>query len=241
MSNRRIYLVSDVIYDKNSTDPTDMNHLNTIANALKAKGFDARIYGDIGAGAHISDLLKTSPVDPEALVVEIAGGVDSGSIYEKGDSWYKGLLGNRRDIIVLLFSHPTMPMITKRLWLPRSPTDNYDNTSFIGIAHPDEYLLSNGYSYIEDVTMSDLDKIVDFIGAHAAFVDISLTKADVQNGIIRVNNFYSTYNRIPKTVRFSNETLSFEDFTRLVMFNKLNYNFLQYGEADVITEPTTEA
>ena len=61
--------------------------------------------------------------------------------------------------------------------------------SFKGIAHPDEYLLANGYSYIEDVTMSNLDKIVDFIGAHAAFVDISLTKADVQNGITRVNSF----------------------------------------------------
>ncbi len=67
MTNRPIYLVSDVIYDKNSADPTDMNHLNTIVNALKVKGFDAHIYGDIGAGAHISDLLKNSPVDPRCI------------------------------------------------------------------------------------------------------------------------------------------------------------------------------
>jgi hypothetical protein len=70
-------------------------------------------------------------------------------------------------------------------------------------------------------------------------VPISLDETQVQEGIGRVNTFYNKYNRIPKTISFPNEVLSFTDFTRLIDYYGLNYNFLQYGMTSVITEPAT--
>lgn len=212
-----------------------MNHLNLLLTSLKAKGLNAQTVA-VGADSHW-DVFKTAPDD--ALIVDIYGGMDPGIIYEKGDIGYKRTLGNRRDALVYIFSHSTMPLITNRLWLARDKQDNYDDKTFTGIAHPDLYVRTQGVSYIEGVTFANITPIVTFIAHEAALVASSLTVYQVQDGINRVNAYYELMKILPKTVSFPGEILSFEDFTRLVVYKGLNYDFLQYGMASVTTEPVT--
>ena len=232
MTNRPIWLASDVIYNKNSVDPTDMEHLNLIIEALAAKGLTAKIV-DIGADAHWN-VLEDPIVEKDALIVDIYGGMDPGIIYEKGNLTYKKALGKRKDCIVYIFSHPTMPLITNRSWLPRDSTDNYDKSDFKGIEHPDEYLNTQGVRFIEGVTFEkNLDKIVDFIAEQSQFVGLSFSENQVVVGIDDCNKFYQNNKRTPKTVTVAKVTLSFEDFTRLVVYYNLNYDFLQYGNVNI--------
>jgi|GEM_PF-4800775 hypothetical protein len=232
---RPVWITSDIIYNAE----TDAKNIELIVNGLKVRGIKANGYPNTGADSHIN-VLSDANVESNALIVDVYGGMDPGCIYEKANGWYKRTLGERKDSIVYIFSHSTMPLITNRLWLARDKTDNYDKEWFTGIAHPDEYLESNDVGYIEHVTIpADLAAIVEFIAEQAALVPISLDETQVQEGIGRVNTFYNKYNRIPKTISFPNEVLSFTDFTRLIDYYGLNYNFLQYGMTSVITEPAT--
>ena len=135
---RQVYITSDNIISKTC----DTNRINAIIKGLKAKGISAVNCG-VDPNKHISVLKSNIPSN--ALVVDIYGGACAGTIYEMGKSYYKAWVGTKKVFSVWL---PTAKNITGLAWLPRAHDDNFDPASFKGLAHPDKYLLKNGYNYI---------------------------------------------------------------------------------------------
>ena len=146
---RPVYITSDYI----NGATTDTNRINAIVNGLKAMGINAYNAG-LGANTHYS-VLQNSSVPANALVVDIYGGADAGVIYEMGQSYYKKLVGTRK--VFSVWMAPSSVNITGLAWLPRAHDDNYSPSSFTGLAHPDQYLLNNGYDYIYS---GDLNAII---------------------------------------------------------------------------------
>ncbi len=134
-----VYITSDNIYNT----ATDTSHINQIINGLAALGVSAVEYG-IGPNTHDS-VLQSSSVPQNAVVVDIYGGACAGTIYEMGTSWYQGIKGTR-DVFTVFWS--TSRDITNLAWLPRAHDDDFSPESFRGLAHPDQYMFSNGYRYI---------------------------------------------------------------------------------------------
>ena len=145
---RTVYITSDYV----DGTTTDTNRINAIVNGLKALGITA-INAGLGTNTHYS-ALQNSSVPANALIVDIYGGADAGVIYEMGQSYYKKLVGSKKVFCVWL---PSSVNITGLAWLPRAHDDNYDPASFTGLAHPDQYLLNNGYNYIYS---GDLNAII---------------------------------------------------------------------------------
>ena len=137
---RTVYITSDYV----DGTTTDTNRINAIVNGLKALGINA-INAGLGANTHYS-VLQNSSVPANALIVDIYGGADAGVIYEMGQSYYKKLVGTRK--VFCVWMAPSSVNITGLAWLPRAHDDNYSPASFTGLAHPDQYLLNNGYNYI---------------------------------------------------------------------------------------------
>ncbi|WP_342457715.1 pseudomurein-binding repeat-containing protein [Methanobacterium sp.] len=137
---RPVYITSDYI----NGATTDTNRINAIVNGLKALGINAYNAG-LGANTHYSVLQNTN-VPANALIVDVYGGADAGVIYEMGQSYYKKLVGTRK--VFCVWMAPSSVNITGLAWLPRAHDDNYSPASFTGLAHPDQYLLNNGYNYI---------------------------------------------------------------------------------------------
>ena len=137
--NRPIYITSD-----NINNPTvDNARINSIIAGLKALGLKAY---NMGLGPNIHDTALTSGKLPvNAVIVDIYGGTDAGLIKEMGSAWYKAEKGARTVFSVFW---PPSADITGLAFLPRAHDDNYDPSSFTGIANPAEYLLKNGYDYI---------------------------------------------------------------------------------------------
>ena len=96
----------------------------------------------------------------EGWPVEIAGGACAGTIWEKGTTWYKNLVGNKK-VFIAFTSGATK--ITGLSWLPRSHDDNFSPSSFKGLANPDQFLLKNGYNYFEGLTNSNVNQLVQSI------------------------------------------------------------------------------
>jgi hypothetical protein len=156
---RPVYIVSDNINNLQ----TDTARVNALISALTKLGIKAYSEG-IGPQTHLN-VLSNSNVPKNALIVEIAGGADAGCLLEKGSTWYKNLLGTRKDFIALTAG---ATKITGLAWLPRSHDDNYDPASFTGIAHPDQYLLKNGYHYFEGLTNTNMAQLAQSIYSVAA-------------------------------------------------------------------------
>ncbi|WP_414470024.1 pseudomurein-binding repeat-containing protein [Methanobacterium sp. ACI-7] len=134
-----VYITSDNI----NGYTTDMNRINAIVSGLRNLGLTAINWG-LGPNTHIS-VLQSSSVPSNALVVDIYGGACAGTIYEMGTTYYKRLVGTREVFSVWI---PPATDITGLAWLPRSRDDNFSPSGFTGLAHPDQYLINNGYSYI---------------------------------------------------------------------------------------------
>jgi hypothetical protein len=145
---RTIYITSDNINGVTA----DTNRINAIVNALKAMGLNA-VNAGLGPNTHYA-VLQNSSVPANALIVDIYGGADAGVIYEMGQSYYTKLVAARKVFSVWM---PPATDITGLAWLPRAHDDNYDPASFTGLAHPDQYLLNNGYDYIYS---GDLNAII---------------------------------------------------------------------------------
>ncbi|MGZ7068192.1 MAG: pseudomurein-binding repeat-containing protein, partial [Methanobacterium sp.] len=148
---RTVYLTTDYI----NGYTTDMNRLNTIANALRAMGLNVINYG-VGSNTHYS-VLQAASIPATALVVDMYGGADAALIYEMGSSYYKKLVSTKKVFCVWM---PPAWDITGLAWLPRAHDDNYSPASFTGLANPDQYLLNNGYHYIYS---ADLNAIISAI------------------------------------------------------------------------------
>ena len=149
---RPVYITSDNII--NTT--TDINRMNTVVNALEIMGLTAVNWG-LGPNSHYS-VLQNSTVPANALIIDIYGGACAGTIYEMGQDYYKKLVGAKKVFSVWLAPYATD--ITNLAWLPRSKDDDFDPSSFTGLANPDKYLLNNGYEYIYS---GDLSTIINRI------------------------------------------------------------------------------
>ncbi|MGB7968812.1 MAG: Ig-like domain-containing protein, partial [Methanobacterium sp.] len=145
--NRPIYITSD-----NINNPTvDNARINSIIAGLKALGLKAF---NMGLGPNTHDTILTSGNLPSnAVVVDIYGGADAGLIKEMGTAWYKAEKGART---VFSVYWPPSTDITGLAFLPRAHDDNYDPSSFTGLANPAEYLLENGYDYIHSGTILNI-------------------------------------------------------------------------------------
>jgi hypothetical protein len=148
---KTVYITSDNI----NGVKTDTNRINAIVNGLKALGLTA-INAGLGTNTHYS-VLQNSKVPANALIVNVYGGACAGTIYEMGQSYYKKVVGNKKVFCVWI---PPAVNITGLAWLPRSHDDNFSPSSFTGLAHPDQYLLNNGYEYIYS---GDLNAIITAI------------------------------------------------------------------------------
>lgn len=230
MTYRPIWIASDLIYGKTK----DTQTIQKIITLLKTMGIKANQFGDvgqIGEDAHLDILIKDKNVEPNALIVEIAGGACAGSIYEKGSTWYKKLLGpKRRNVIVKL---DTSKWIIAGLdFLPKGKYDRFSELDWKGLNHPDWYIWSNGYNFIEDISIFNLQPVADFIKEEARIRPITLTKSQVEDGIRRCNAFYKSNGRLPNFVSFTGNSMSFIEFTRRVMYYGLAYNFCQFTGYD---------
>ncbi|HTX61208.1 MAG TPA: pseudomurein-binding repeat-containing protein [Methanobacterium sp.] len=147
---RPVYIISDVINGYS----IDNARINSLVAGLKKLGVTAVNYGTPGK---LWKLLADSSVPSNALIVEIAGGADAGSIKEKGSAWYQNLLKNKKDFIVFT---DCAKDITGLAWLERAHDDNYSPASFKGLAHPDQYLLNHGVGYFEPLTNSNISACI---------------------------------------------------------------------------------
>jgi Pseudomurein-binding repeat len=141
---RPIYIISDLI-NSNSVDNT---RINTLVSELKKLGLIAY---NMGVGTDNIGILQNSKIPSNALIVQICGGACAGTIKEVGTTWYKNLVGSKK-LFYVWTSGATK--ITGLAWLPRAHDDNFSPASFTGLAHPDQYLLNNGYQYFEGYTNS---------------------------------------------------------------------------------------
>lgn len=154
---RPVYITSD-----NINNPTvDNARINSIVSVLRSMGVNAYNMG-LGPNTHIKVLQNTS-VSKNALIVDIYGGADAGVIYEMGSSWYKLLKGNKK---VFTLYWPPSKVITGLAFLERAHDDNYDPSSFTGLAHPDQYLKSNGYSYLYSNVLSTIVSNIFYQSTH---------------------------------------------------------------------------
>jgi len=152
-----VYITSDNII--NST--TDNARINSIVSGLRALGIDAYNMG-LGPNTHVS-VLQSSSVPNNALIIDIYGGACAGTLYEMGTSWYKSIKGTREVFTVFW---PPAKVITGLAFLERAHDDNFSPESFTGLAHPDEYLLNNGYKYIYSGDITNIVNAIFYQATH---------------------------------------------------------------------------
>ncbi len=136
---RPVYITSDNIINRS----TDNARIANIIRGLRALGINAYNMG-VGPGHHIS-VLQSNKVPKNALIVDIYGGACAGTLYEMGSKWYKSIRGTKKVFTVFW---PPSKVITGLSFLERAHDDNFSPASFKGLAHPDIYLLRNGYNYL---------------------------------------------------------------------------------------------
>jgi hypothetical protein len=156
LTKRPVYITSDNINNKTA----DNARINKIVAGLKKLGINAFNMG-LGPNTHIN-VLKSTTVPQNALVIDIFGGADAGTIYEMGKSWYKSIRGTRK---VYSIFWPPSKVITGLAFLERAHDDNYDPVSFTGLANPDQYLIKNGYNYLYS---GDIITIINSIYSQAS-------------------------------------------------------------------------
>ncbi len=173
---RPVYITSDNIINKTA----DNARINSIVKGLRALGLYAVNWG-LGPNSHVAVLGQTN-IPKNALVVDIYGGACAGTLYEMGLDWYKNLRASKK---VYTIFWPPSTQITGLDFLPRAHDDNFTpkygevngfpnqvdvNKDGVfetglpgredGLAHPDQYLHSNGYQYIYS---GDISTIVNAI------------------------------------------------------------------------------
>jgi hypothetical protein len=149
--NRSVYITSDNINNKTA----DNARINNIVIGLKLLGINAYNMG-LDPNTHVK-VLQSTQVPKNAVVVNIFGGADAGTLYEMGLKWYKSIRSTRK---VYSIFWPPSKVITGLAFLERAHDDNYDPVSFTGLANPDQYLINNGYNYLYS---EDINTIVNSI------------------------------------------------------------------------------
>ena len=154
---RPVYITSDNI----NCPGADNDRINAIVDVLKNMGIPAYNMG-LGPNSHMT-VLTSGSVNKNALIVNIYGGADAGVINEMGTTWYKNLKGTKK--VFTLFWPPSQ-VITGLAFLQRAHDDNYDPSSFTGLAHPDQYLKNNGYSYLYSNVLSTIVSNIFYQSKH---------------------------------------------------------------------------
>lgn len=152
-----VYITSDNI----NNPTTDIARINSIVNGLRALGIKAYNMG-LGPNTHIS-VLESSSVPTNALVIDIYGGACAGTLYEMGTSWYKSIRGTKE---VFTIFWPPAKVITGLTFLERAHDDNFSPSSFTGLAHPDQYLLNNGYKYLYSPDITTIVNAINYQATH---------------------------------------------------------------------------
>lgn len=152
-----VYITSDNIINSG----TDNARINSIVNGLRAMGLKAYNMG-LGPNTHVQ-VLQSSQVPRDALVVDIYGGACAGTLYEMGSSWYKSIRGTKEVYTVFW---PPAKVITGLPFLVRAHDDNFSPASFTGLAHPDQFLLKNGYNYLYSGSISAIVSAIYNQAAH---------------------------------------------------------------------------
>ena len=152
-----IYITSDNIRN----DKIDTARITNIINGLNALGLKAYNKG-LGPNYHI-EVLQSSQVPKNALVIDIYGGADAGVLYEMGTSWYKSIKGTRS---VFTIFWPPAKVITGLKFLERAHDDNYSPKSFTGLDYPDQYLQKNGYRYMYSDVISTIVNSIFYEATH---------------------------------------------------------------------------
>jgi hypothetical protein len=176
IGQRPIYITSDNIINK----AADNARINSMVNELTAMGLYAKNWG-LGPNTHVN-ILTSSSIPKNALVINIYGGACAGTILEMGTKWYLNIKGDRKVFSVFW---PPAADITGLAFLPRAHDDNFtakygENLGFPneydvdkdgkyevglpgredGLARPDLYLKKYGYKYIRS---SNIAAIVNAI------------------------------------------------------------------------------
>jgi len=164
IGQRPIYITSDNIINKDE----DNARINSIVSQLTAMGLYAKNWG-LGPNTH-DQILFSSSIPKNALIVDIYGGACAGTLLEMGTKWYLNLKANRKVFSVFW---PPATDITGLTFLARAHDDNFtpkygelngfpnqydvnhDGVYEIGLpgredglAHPDLYLKKYGYTYM---------------------------------------------------------------------------------------------
>ena len=135
LRGKPIYITSDRI----TNDATDNSRINSIVKGLVSLGIYAKNWG-LGPNTHVQ-VLQSSHVPKDALIVNIYGGACAGTLYEMGSSWYMGIKGDRK---VFSIFWPPATDITGLGFLARAHDDNFTplfNSSKSG-AFPNYYDLN---------------------------------------------------------------------------------------------------
>jgi Bacterial Ig-like domain len=150
---KTVWITSDNIF----TTAADNKRMTDIVALLRSWGVDAKVFG-LGPNTHYS-VLKASNVLQNALVVNIYGGACAATIYEMGQNYYKALKGTRE--VYSIWISPPATDIRGLAWLPRAHDDDFSPSSFTGLAHPDQFLINQGYHFL--VTSGDILKMAQAI------------------------------------------------------------------------------
>ena len=116
IQGRHIYITSDRI----TNDEIDNARMNSFVNALLNNGFFAKNWG-LGPNTHI-EVLQSTRVPKDALIIDIYGGACAGTLYEMGTKWYNTIKGARKVFTVFW---PPSTDITNLNFLPRAHDDNF--------------------------------------------------------------------------------------------------------------------
>ena len=150
---RPVYICSDNI----NNIQADTARINNLISALAKLGIKAY---NMGIGPNTHDTILSGSIPSNAVIVEIYGGADPGVIAEKSSTWYKNLLAKRTDFVVYT---PPATDITGLAWLPRAHDDDYDPSSFTGLANPAKVLLDDGIQYYYGLTSTTLTQCAEAI------------------------------------------------------------------------------
>jgi hypothetical protein len=148
-TGKPVYITSDNIINS----AIDNARINSIVSGLRSLGINAYNMG-LGPNTHVQVLYH---VPNNALIVDIYGGACAGTLYEMGTSWYKSLRSTKEVFTVFW---PPAKYITGLPFLVRAHDDNFSPASFTGLAHPDQYLIKNGYNYLYS---GDINHIISAI------------------------------------------------------------------------------
>ena len=141
ITQKTIIIDSDNIYSKTK----DKNYMNSLASALRAKGYKVIVSG-IGPNTHCDDIKGKYS---NAVVLCLFGGADSGMFRDMSDKWYQDLLKKYNNRVVLGFLDPPNTVnLATCTWLKRAHDDNYSPKSFTGLSYPGTYLNNHGMDYI---------------------------------------------------------------------------------------------